>query len=114
MKDPITFKVGKNKYYWEGDILMIEEEKEWKIFTGIIEYPNSKQWYENGKRHRTDGPADIRSGEEIWYYGGKRHRLNGPAVIRGNFKEYWINGMRFDKDDWIKMARKIKLEKLLS
>lgn len=45
-KEPITFNVGKSEYYWDGDILKIKDGEDWKVFTGIIDYPNSKQWYE--------------------------------------------------------------------
>lgn len=113
-KDPISFKVKGKEYYWDNHILKIKDGEDWKVFTGIIEYSDSKQWYENGLRHRIDGPADIRSGEEIWYYEGKRHRTSGPAIIRGNSKEYWLFGQKYREEDWKIMARKIKLEKLLA
>ena len=54
-----------------------------------------QEWYNNGKLHRGDGPAYIDGhGGEEWYKYGKRHRENGPAVIVGQFgrAEYWVEG----------------------
>lgn len=42
-------------------------------------------WIENGRQHRIDGPATIRSnGERYWYQNGRLHREDGPAVDYGN------------------------------
>ena len=41
----------------------------------------SKYWYQDGKRHRLDGPAiDLANGSKYWYQYGKLHRLDGPAI----------------------------------
>ena len=54
--------------------------------TGIVTYES--WWGENGKRHRTDGPAAIQRDpttgtvtREAWFEDGRRHRTDGPAVI---------------------------------
>ena len=61
----------------------------------------SESWYQNGKRHRINGPT------EIWYYDngiisivhwhcyGKLHRDNGPATIMYN-----RDGSIGSLDDW--------------
>ena len=42
-----------------------------------------KVWMNNGKVHRTDGPAiEWDDGDIDYFHCGKRHRLDGPAIIR--------------------------------
>ena len=54
-----------------------------------------KEWYDNGKRHREDGPAiDWIDGHKEWYRNGKLHREDGPAVE-------WLNGY---KGWWVGMS----------
>jgi hypothetical protein len=77
---------------------------------------NTKEWWQYGVRHRSDGPAVIGLGhhdyyspvgpaketdwknpsfwiEQEWIVHGKRHRLDGPAVIsrRCSVYEFFIN-----------------------
>ena len=48
----------------------------------------SKFWYQNGKRHRTDGPAiEFASGDKSWFIEGKEYTkgefdaiVNAPKV----------------------------------
>lgn len=71
---------------------------------------NEQEWWQNGKRHRVDGPAVIRKGlrkngnkdvlydEEEWWQNGELHRVDGPArTIKHPFgiytrMEWWIDG----------------------
>ena len=65
-----------------------------------IEYPDgSKSWWVNGKKHRTDGPAiECADGSKCWYLNGKRHRTDGPAVeCADGYKEWWVNGVRVNQ-----------------
>jgi len=82
-------------------------------------YPDGrKEWYQDGVRHRLDGPAvesaevliwilygevhreglpaiEAASGHKEWIVHGKRHRLDGPAVIYANGSlGWWQNGLR--------------------
>ncbi len=54
-------------------------------FTGIIEYENgAKEWYKNGRFHREDGPAKIRSnGFKEWWLDGEFIY----AAVRGNLNK---------------------------
>ena len=51
-------------------------------------------WYQNGKRHRLDGPAiEYDDGQKDWYQNDKLHRLDGPAIEYANGdKEWYQNG----------------------
>jgi hypothetical protein len=68
-------------------------------FTGVCKVENITIHYENGKRHREDGPAveyepdEYQSnGSRAWYIHGQRHRIDGPAVEFDNGrKEWYIN-----------------------
>jgi hypothetical protein len=59
-------------------------------------YPNgTREWYLNGKLHRTDGPA------REWYLNGQLHRTDGPAIERSAglvSREWWLNGQRHRTD----------------
>ena len=53
-----------------------------------------KEWYPNGKRHRTDGPAYERAdGSKSWYLNDQLHRTDGPAFEWANGSKHWyLNG----------------------
>ncbi len=66
-------------------------------------YPSGTEvWYQNGKRHRDDGPAVVyldEDGNQRWYQNGKRHRYDGPAEIWVNGTEVWYQNGTFHRDD---------------
>ena len=57
----------------------------------VLVYKNgNKFWYQNGKRHRTDGPAaEYATGDKYWWQNGKRHRTDGPAVEYADGGKEW-------------------------
>jgi len=54
----------------------------------------TKEWWLNGVQHRTDGPALERAdGIKGWYIHGKLHRTDGPAIEgTDGTKEWFFNG----------------------
>lgn len=70
---------------------------------------------ELGELHREDGPAIESEKGKSWFKNNKRHNANGPAVINEwGHQEYWLEGVHYDnRETWIKVVRKYKLEKLL-
>jgi hypothetical protein len=88
--------------------------------TGTFTYPNGdRHWYQDGRRHRTDGPSiecdngnrywhqndrlhrtdgpaiEYWHGSKSWYQNGLRHRTDGPALETANgHKEWYLNGVR--------------------
>ena len=60
----------------------------------------AKNWYQNCKLHRLDGPAvEYANGDKHWYQNGKLHCLDGPAIERANGNKYWYqNGKRHRLD----------------
>lgn len=69
----------------------------------MIEYADgTKEWYLNGKRHRTDGPAiEHSNGSKGWWLNGKRHREDGPAVeYADGTKQWYLNGVQVDQLVW--------------
>ena len=59
-----------------------------------------QRWYQNGKLHREDGPAVIRTcGSEYWYRRGQQHRDGGPAVKYVDGDMFWLQDGRLHRDD---------------
>ena len=54
----------------------------------------NKEWYQNGKRHREDGPAiEMANGSKEWFLNGRRHRTDGLAIEMANGNKLWhLNG----------------------
>ena len=54
----------------------------------------SKEWWLDGRLHRTDGPAiEWASGAKAWYSEGELHRADGPAIERpSGSKEWYVDG----------------------
>jgi hypothetical protein len=73
----------------------------------------SKQWQQNGLFHRTDGPAcEWIDGTKEWWQNGQRHRTDGPAVDCANGdKEYWIEGEPYAREIFLKKTQP-KIEEL--
>jgi hypothetical protein len=54
-------------------------------------YDYKTEWYQNGERHRLDGPAvEYASGYKEWYQNGELHRLDGPAVEYADGSKAWF------------------------
>jgi len=56
----------------------------------VIDEGGNKHWYQNGIRHRVDGPAlEFANGSKYWYQNGKQHRVDGPAIEFSDGSKYW-------------------------
>jgi len=64
-----------------------------------IEWTNGdKEWYLDGKLHRTDGPAiEKANGDKYWYLNGKRHRIDGTAIEFFDGSQYWFVNDKLQK-----------------
>ena len=62
----------------------------------------TKYWYKEGQYHREDGPAiEYKDGTKEWYLNGKLHREDGPAVIYNTGSEYWyLNGAKYSRNEF--------------
>ena len=115
----------KNKDIWVSIIDIDKEEY-------CVEYANGdKEWWQNGLRHRIDGPALYNPiedcqiwfkngklhnpngfaikvfGNKYWYQDGKQHRLDGPAVEGADGQEeYFIDGEYLTKKEFKKRTMK--------
>ena len=84
-----------------------------------VEYTDgSKEWYQNGKLHRTDGPAiEWASGNKYWYVNDKLHRTDGPAVEWTSGEKFWyIDGNEYSFSKWcekLNLSREEKCELVL-
>lgn len=88
-----------------------------------VDDDGTRNWYLNGKLHRTDGPAveyvqrkkrtlllglcwgknvpddEYANGEKHWYLNGKRHRVNGPAIEYENGSKVWYSCDLLHRED---------------
>lgn len=59
---------------------------------------NDNEYWQDGKRHRLNGPAveTFRMGSRYreWWQNGRLERKNGPAVQWSFIEEWWRNGQR--------------------
>jgi len=76
----------------------------------IHDFDGAKEWYLNGERHRTDGPAVVdANGDKYWYLNGKLHRTDGPAIVYPDGTKYWyLNGKQFSEAEWEQKVQKMK------
>ncbi len=59
----------------------------------ILAADGSSYWYQDDLLHREDGPAiEEADGDRGWYKQGKLHREDGPAMIIGGKERYFIDG----------------------
>ena len=72
------------------------------IYTVKVSDFGDKFWYQDGKRHRIDGPAvEDADGSKHWYQDGKLHRTDGPAVAWfDGIKRWYLNGKELTEAKW--------------
>jgi hypothetical protein len=65
-------------------------------------------WYSNGVQHREDGPAIVfnQPGNFEWKRNGVRHREDGPAVESPIGDSYYLNGVYFTREEFLKQTTK--------
>ena len=71
-------------------------------YTGIVEYHNGrKDWFLNGKRHRTNGPAiEYADGSKVWYIDDELYRTDGPAIEYADGRKYWyLNDKQYTREE---------------
>lgn len=68
-----------------------------------VEYPNGdKEWYQNGLKHRPDGPAVERGKARFWYQKGQLHRTDGPSCeYTDGVKAWHLNGRSMSEEEFI-------------
>ena len=61
-----------------------------------------RHWYQDGNRHRTDGPScEEADGTKWWYQNGKQHRIDGPAIENADGQKRWyINGVELTESQF--------------
>lgn len=67
-------------------------------------------WYQHGKLHRDDAPAiECANGDNEWWQHDKRHRDNGAAIEYANGNKAWyLNGEHYaDVNQWAQAALKM-------
>jgi len=68
----------------------LAKEFKMEVYTVKVDSHSTIKWYQNGKRHRTDGPAvECANGDKEWYVEGKLHRTDGPAIEYADGDKKW-------------------------
>ena len=70
----------------------------------------TKEWFQNDKVHREDGPArEYPDGTKHWYQNGKRHRDDGPArEYTDGTKKWYIEGVNYTEAEFLKKTQPVK------
>ena len=69
-------------------------------YTVKVYSSGTKHWYQNGKQHRTDGPAcEWANGSKSWYQNGKLHRTDGPACEYADGSKHWYQNGKLHRTD---------------
>jgi len=81
--------------------------KKTEIYEVHVRSNGSKLWYQNGERHRTDGPAiEYADGTKCWWLNDKLHRTDGPALEYADGSKYWyLNGKRLSESEFLKQTQ---------
>lgn len=65
-------------------------------------------------RDKNNKLVKIENGDSVSFYkNDRRHNSSGPAIIFNGEEEYWLEGKKYSKEEWLKITRKEKLAKLL-
>ena len=80
-------------------------------YTVLVNTNGDREWYQNGKRHREDGPAvEDAGGDKVWYQNGSLHRLDGPAIEYANgSKEWYIRGRVLTEEEFNNRNNKVEV-----
>ena len=80
-------------------------------YTVLVNTYGDREWYQNGKLHREDGPAiEWSDGNREWYKNGKLHRLDGPAVEDADgYKVWYIEGKELTKKEFNNRNNKVEV-----
>ena len=67
------------------------------------DYFGNKEWFQDGKLHRDDGPAiEWTDGSLWWHQNGELHRDDGPAMVNADgTKEWFLNGIQYTQEEFI-------------
>ena len=74
----------------------------------FIEINGKSKFYFNleGNLHRIGKPAVLYyDGTKQWMENGKRHRLDGFAQVSNFYKDFWINDNRYTKKEFVEETK---------
>ena len=82
----------------------------YKTYEVRVYRDGAKYWYQNGKRHREDGPAvEGAKGTKCWYRNGLLHREDGPAIeYADGTKEWYLEGTHYTEAEFLRKVQSIK------
>lgn len=100
------------QYYLEGLRLtekQFEDYVEQDLRTTGSPSGNILRMFKGELLHNAKGPAVIGlNGYEAWYQNGFRHREDGPAVVQDRGNSYFLRGIQYSKEQWENQVSLIK------
>ena len=83
-----------------------------KKYYVTVDGEGTTRWYKDAKctiRHRDGGPAvEIADCGKFWYQNGKFHRTDGPAIIwNDGVKEWWLGGRQLTESEFLKATQPV-------
>jgi hypothetical protein len=80
-------------------------------YTVKVHIYGDREWFQNGKLHRLDGPAiEYADGHKIWYQNDKRHREDGPACeYADGGKSWYIHGRVLTEEEFNNRNNKVEV-----
>jgi hypothetical protein len=83
-----------------------------ETYTVKVDTNGDRDWWQNDKLHRLDGPAVERAnGNRQWWQKGLLHRTDGPAVeFADGYREWWIEGRFFTEKRFNQQTKKSTCE----
>ena len=97
------------KVHTNGDRFWYQNGKRHRLDGPAIEYADGDRfWYQNGQLHRLDGPAaEYTNGNREWCQNGLLHRLDGPAIeYADGTRQWWIEGKPLTKEEFNQKTQK--------
>ena len=75
-------------------------------------YGGTREWYQNDKLHRLDGPAiEFADGTRYWYKNNLLHRTDGPAIeFASGTREWFIEGKLLTEEQFNQRTQKTACE----
>lgn len=79
-----------------------------ETYTVKVHTNGDREWYQNDKLHRTDGPAvEWTNGDRQWWQKGLLHRTDGPAVeFASGDREWYIEGKYLTEEQFNQKTQK--------
>jgi hypothetical protein len=73
----------------------------------IFDTFGNEYWYnEEQELHRENEPAVVYiGGAKMYFVNGRKHREDGPAIDFKNIKEWYIDGVQYSEEEFLRIVK---------